>query len=156
MAVGDLFWFDHALYAAGGLGIGSSAFSSGDIISLGLNTTAGVTSTSTGSWDSYTEATTGHQAGGYPSSGTTMAAWGDMWSKASAEVSKFDTAVSPNYTQSTLHSTSVNFAIGYNYTQAGANTLFAIDLGDVDMTAGDLTITFNASGIATVTSTGSP
>jgi len=148
MAVGDLFWFDHAV----DIGFpASSMFSSGDVIALGLNTTAGVTNTTTQGWDAYTEATTG-DAGGYPSSGSTLGTWGGMWTK-SGKVATFDTATNPNYLQSTLHSTNVTFAIGYNNTEVGARTLFAVDLGGVNMRAGDLTITWNASGIATITST---
>ena len=150
MAVGDLFWFDHATQV--GLGPDSTAFSSGDVITLGINTTAGVTSTSTGNWDSYTQATTGASTDGYPSSGTTMDTWGDMWSY-SGKVATFDTTTNPTWAQDASHSTAATFAIGYNNTLAGANTLFAVDLGTVDMTAGDLTITWNASGIATITST---
>lgn len=148
MAVGDLFWFDHATV----IGFpNSSAFSSGDVICLGLNTTAGVANTSTAGWDSYTEASTGG-AGGYPSSGSTLGTWGGMWSQ-SGKVATFDSTINPSYTQSTLHSTNVEFAIGYNNTGADARTLFAVELGGVNMRAGDLTITWNASGIATVTST---
>lgn len=150
MAVGDLFWFDHATPIGSP---DSSAFSSGDTICLGLNTTAGVTNTTTQGWDSYTEASTGTgTTDGYYSSGSTLDVWGDMWSY-SGKVATFDTATNPTYVQNAGHSTSVTFAIGYNNTLAGAMTLFAVDLGDVDMTAGDLTITWNASGIATVTST---
>jgi hypothetical protein len=135
MAVGDLFWFDHA----NEIGFpASSAFSSGDAIHLGLNTTAGVTNTTTQGWDAYTEATTG-DAGGYPSSGTDLGDWGAMWSYA-GKVATFDSAVNPTYTQSTKHSTNVTFAIGYNLTEVGARTLFAVDLGGVNMRAGDLTI----------------
>jgi hypothetical protein len=69
MAVGDLFWFDHAV----GIGFpNSSALTTGDVILLGLNTTAGVTSTSTGLFSSYTQASTGHTTSGYPSSGSTL------------------------------------------------------------------------------------
>lgn len=150
MAVGDLFWFDHATPIGSP---DSSAYSSGDLICLGLNTTAGVTSTSSGGWDSYTEASTATgSTDGYLSSGSSLDSWGDMWSF-SGKVATFNSGTNPTYTQDAGHSTSVTFAIGYNNTLAGAQTLFAVDLGDVDMTAGDLTITWNASGIATVTST---
>jgi hypothetical protein len=150
MAVGDLFWFDHAV----ALGFpNSSALSSGDVILLGANTTAGVTSTSTGLWSSYTEASTGAgSTDNYPSSGSSLGEWGAMWSTvAAAGTWTFDSTANPTWTQDNSHSTSMTFAIGY--VQTDSRTLFAVDLGDVDGTAGDLTITFNASGIATVANT---
>ena len=115
MAVGDLFWFDHATI------IGfpdTSAFTSGEVILLGLNTTAGVTSTSTGLFSSYTQASTGTgTTDGYASSGSTLGYWGGMWDwPGSGKVATF------------------------GYAQTDSRTLFAVDLGDVDMTAGDLTI----------------
>lgn len=150
MAVGDLFWFDHAV------GIGfpdSSALTTGDVILLGANTTAGVTSTSTGLWSSYTQATTGvGSTDNYASSGSSLGVWGSMWSTvAAAGTWTFDSTANPTWTQDASHSTSMTFAIGY--VQTDSRTLFAVDLGDVDGTAGDLTITWNASGIATVAST---
>ena len=137
MAVGDLFWFDHATI------IGfpdTSAFTSGEVILLGLNTTAGVTSTSTGLFSSYTQASTGTvSTDGYASSGSTLGYWGGMWDwPGSGKVATFDSANDPTYAQNVGHSTGVNFAIGY--AQTDSRTLFAVDLGDVDMTAGDLTI----------------
>jgi hypothetical protein len=150
MAVGDLFWFDHAV------GIGfpdSSALTTGDVILLGLNTTAGVTSTSTGLFSSYTQASTGAgTTDTYVSSGSSLGTWGAMWSTvAAAGTWTFDSTANPTWVSDVSHSTGVDFAIGY--VQTDGRTLFAVDLGDVDMTAGDLTITWNASGIATVAST---
>lgn len=149
MAVGDLFWFDHAV----GLYSGSTALSSGETILLGVNTTAGVTSTSTGLWSSYTEASTGAgTTDTYVSSGSSLGVWASMWSTvAAAGTWTFDSTANPTWIQDASHSTSATFAIGYVQTES--RTLFAVDLGDVDMTAGDLTITWNASGIATVAST---
>lgn len=147
MAVGDLFWFDHAV------AIGfpeSSALTGGDVILLGANTTAGVTSTSSGLFSSYSQATTGDTTAGYPSSGSTLGTWAGMWSW-TGKVATFDSTANPTWSQSTLHSTNMTFAIGY--VQTDSRTLFAVDLGGVNGRAGDLTITWNNSGIATVTST---
>jgi hypothetical protein len=137
MAVGDLFWFDHATI------VGfpdTSAFSSAEVILLGINTTAGVTSTSTGLWSSYTEASTATgSTAGYQSSGSTLGYWGGMWSwPGSGKVATFDTTRNPTYTQDAGHSTNMTFAIGH--AQTDNRTLFAVDLGGVDGTAGDLTI----------------
>jgi len=149
MAAGDLFWFDHAV----ALYSDSTALSSNAVILLGINTTAGVASTSTGLWSSYTEASTGTATTlGYPSSGSSLGTWGSMWSTvAAAGTWTFDSTANPTWTGQAGQSASANFAIGYVQTES--RTLFAVDLGDVDMTAGDLTITWNASGIATVAST---
>ena len=125
----------------------------GDIILLGINTTAGVTSTSTGLFSSYTQASTATvSTAGYASSGSTLGYWGSMWSTvAAAGTWTFDSTNDPTYVQDVGHSTNMTFAIGY--VQTDSRTLFAVDLGGVDGTAGDLTITWNASGIATVAST---
>jgi len=149
MAVGDLFWFDHAV----GLYSDSSALSSGETILLGINTTAGVTSTSTGLFSSYTQASTGAgTTDTYVSSGSSLGLWASMWSTvAAAGTWTFDSTANPTWISDASHSTSATFAIGYVQTES--RTLFAVDLGDVDMTAGDLTVTWNASGIATVAST---
>jgi hypothetical protein len=149
MAAGDLFWFDHAV----ALYSDSTSLSSNAVILLGINTTAGVTSTSTGLWSSYTEASTGAgTTDTYVSSGSSLGTWGAMWSTvAAAGTWTFDSTANPTWIQDASHSTSATFAIGYVQTES--RTLFAVDLGDVDMKAGDLTVTWNASGIATVAST---
>ena len=147
MAVGDLFWFD----IANKIGFpDSSAFSSGDTMSCALVTDASITSTSTAhGLGDFTEANT---SGTYPASGSTLDVWGDMWTY-SGKVATFDTTTNPTWAQSTDNSTSVTYALICNITETGKRAVCAVDLGDVDMQAGDLTITWNASGIATITST---
>jgi hypothetical protein len=147
MAVGDLWWFDEATP------IGfpqSSAFSSGDTMSCVLITNVGITSTeSTLSYTAYTEAAT---AGTYPASGTTLDTWGDMWTQL-GKVATFDTTTNPTWAANASNSTAVTYALITNLTDTGKRAVCAVDLGSVDMTAGDLTITWNATGLATVTST---
>ena len=152
MATGDITWFDIALP----IGFpASSAFSSGDTMSLVLledSTAGGVTSTTTahGIAD-FTEANSTGTAT-YPASGSTLDLWGDMWSQV-GDIATFDTTTNPTYTQDTDNSTEVNYAMVTNITDVGKRGLCFIELGGVDMTAGDLTITFNNTGIATITST---
>jgi hypothetical protein len=153
MAVGDLFWFSDAVPVGFPA---SSAFSSGDDMRAVLITNASVTSTeSTLSYTAYTEASTATVAG-YESSGFQLEAWGAMWSTGSAGASKvatFDTTATPTWAQDAGHSTNVTYCLIANISDTSKRAVCAIDLGGVDMTAGDLTITFNASGIATITST---
>ena len=149
MATGDITWFDIALPIGFPL---SSAFSSGDTMSLVLLEDASITSTSTahGIAD-FTEAnSTGNAT--YPASGSTLDVWGDMWTQ-SGDVATFDTTTNPTFAQNSDNSTAINYAMVTNITDAGKRGLCFIELGAVDGTAGDLTITFNASGIATITST---
>lgn len=146
MAVGDLFWFDAAVDVGA---ITSSIFSSGDTMSCALVTDASVTSTHLSTFASFTEATTGT----YVASGTTMDTWLDMWANPVGKVATFDTAVNPTWAAHALHSTDATYAVIVNLDDAGKRCVCAVDLGGVDMTAGDLTITWNASGIATITST---
>ena len=147
MAVGDLFWFDIATK------IGfpdSSAFSSGDTMSCALVTDATITSTSTAhGLGDFTEAAT---SGTYPASGSTLDTWGDMWTY-SGKVATFDTTTNPTWAQDTDNSTNITYALVCNITETGKRAVCAVDLGGVNGRAGDLTITWNASGIATVTST---
>ena len=149
MAVGDLFWFDIATK----LGFpDSSAFSSGDTMSCALIEDASITSTSTAhGLGDFTEANSTGSAT-YPANGSTLDVWGDMWSY-SGKVATFDTTTNPTWSQDSDNSTDVTYALVCNITETGKRALCAVELGNVDMTAGDLTITWNASGIATVTST---
>lgn len=54
-------------------------------------------------------------------------------------------------TQNASNPTNARWGIGYNDTAAGKQAIFYLDLGGTtDLTAGDLTITWNASGIFTL------
>jgi len=151
MATGDLTWFDIALE----IGFpASSAFSSADIMSLVLleDSTGSITSTSTNtSISAFTEANSTGTAT-YPASGSTLDFYGDFWSQ-SGDVATFDTTTNPTYLQNTDNSTSVTYAMVTNITETGKRGICFIELGNIDMTAGDLTITFNVTGIMTITST---
>ena len=63
----------------------------------------------------------------------------------------FDSATNPTWAQDASNDVDAYWGIIYNYTDAGKDCLAYIELGGpVDMTAGDLTITWNASGILTI------
>lgn len=69
-----------------------------------------------------------------------------------AGVMTFDSATNPTWAQNASNDVDAYWGIIYNYTDAGKDALAFVDLGGpVDMTAGDLTITWNGSGIFTIT-----
>jgi hypothetical protein len=54
-------------------------------------------------------------------------------------------------TQNASNPTNARWGIGYNSTSTGKEVIFFLDLGaDVDLSGGDLSITWNASGIWTL------
>jgi hypothetical protein len=64
----------------------------------------------------------------------------------------FDSATNPTWAQNAGNDVDAYWGIIYNYTDAGKDALAFVDLGGpVDMSAGDLTITWSASGIFTIT-----
>ena len=91
-------------------------------------------------------------AGGtYVNNGTDLGALSALVTEA-AGVMKFDSATNPTWAQNAGNDVDAYWGIIYNYTDAGKDALAFLDLGGpVDMTAGDLTITWNISGIFTIT-----
>ena len=68
-----------------------------------------------------------------------------------AGVVTFDSATNPTWAQNASNDNDAYWAIVYNYTDAGKDALCYVDLGGpVDMTAGDLTVTWNNSGLFTI------
>ena len=64
----------------------------------------------------------------------------------------FDSAVNPTWAQNASNDVDAYWAIVYNFTDAGKDCLCFVDLGGpVDMSAGALTVTWNASGLFTIT-----
>lgn len=89
--------------------------------------------------------------GTYVTDGTDLGALSDLVTEA-AGVMTFDSATNPTWAQNAGNDVDAYWAIIYNYTDAGKDALAFLDLGGpVDMTAGDLTITWNGSGIFTIT-----
>jgi len=111
------------------------------------NTAAPAADTATPVLGDFTEVGTG---GTYVAGGTDLGTLADLVSQA-AGVMTFDSATNPTWAQDAGNDTDAYWGIIYNYTDAGKDALAFVDLGGpVDMTAGDLTITWNASGIFTI------
>lgn len=90
-------------------------------------------------------------AGTYDAGGLNLGALSTLVTEA-AGVMTFDSATNPSWAQSALSDVDAFWAIVYNYTDAAKDCLFFVDLGGpVDMTAGDLTITWNVAGMFTIT-----
>jgi len=90
-------------------------------------------------------------AGGtYVAGGTDLGALSALVTEAAGTMT-FDSDTNPTWAQDASNDTDAYWGIIYNYTDAGNDALAFVDLGGpVDMTAGDLTITWNASGIFTI------
>ena len=90
-------------------------------------------------------------AGTYDAGGLNLGALSVLVSEA-AGVMTFDSATNPSWAQSALSDVDAYWGIIYNYTDAAKDCVAFVDLaGPVDMTAGDLTITWNVAGIFTIT-----
>ena len=146
MAAGDVTVFNEALaYMLDG------GWEAADSIKLALLTsaTAPTQADVTPALADYTEVTAG---GNYTAGGETLDTWGNCITQ-SSNVSTFDdTGASVVWSQHASNPTTARYGLIYNATQASPQGIAFIDLGAViDMTAGDLTITWNASGIFTIT-----
>lgn len=96
----------------------------------------------------YTEVGT---AGTYVAGGTSLGNLGTLTTE-SAGTMTFDSATNPQWLQNASNDADAYWALIYNDTDAGDLALGFVDLGGpADMSAGDLTITWNASGIFTIT-----
>ena len=89
-------------------------------------------------------------AGSYTTDGTDLGALSTLVTEAAGTMT-FDSATNPTWAQNASNDTDAYWAVVYNYTDAGKDAVCFIDLGGpVDMTAGDLTVTWNASGLFTI------
>lgn len=145
MATGDIVFFDEAL---------DDAFFSGwaaadDIKCAILDNTATPTAAfATPALADFTEVTA---AGTYTAGGTSIGAW-DTLSVEAAGTLTFDSATNPTWAANASNDVDAYWALLYNETQAGDPAFAYCDLGGpVDMVAGSLTVTWNASGIFTIT-----
>lgn len=143
MATGDITWFDEAMsldYFAG--------WATSDDIKVAIldNTTPPATTTATPALADFTQATT--QEG--PQS---IGNWGTINSQTTG-AGLVDSGTNPVWAQNAGNDTDAYWGLLYNDTQAGDPAFAFVELGGpVDLTAGSLTITWNASGIATLTRT---
>lgn len=145
MAAGDLVVFNEArgFLIDGG-------FESTDTLKCALVTsaTAPTASTASPTLSDFTEVAAG---GNYTAGGTSL---GDLGTAVttSGGTATFDSSTNPSWAQHASNPTNARYAIVYNDTDAGDRAIAYVDLGAVvDMTAGALTITWNPSGLFTVT-----
>jgi hypothetical protein len=90
-------------------------------------------------------------AGSYDAGGLNLGALSVLVAEA-AGVMTFDSATNPSWAQDALSDVDAYWGIIYNKTDAANDCVAFVDLGGpVDMTAGDLTITWNVAGIFTIT-----
>lgn len=145
MARGDSTWFQKALtldYFAG--------WALTDDIKVAIldNTVAPTAGMASPALGDFTEV---GNAGTYVAGGISIGTWGDIWSEA-AGTGTMDSATNPSWAKHASNDTDAYWALVYNDTQAGKPAIAFVDLGGpVDMTAGQLSITWDASGITTLT-----
>ena len=152
MARGDLAVFEEAkAYIIDG------GFASTDTIKLALVTNAVVPTTAdavpgmnAGATTTYTQVTAG---GAYTAGGETLDTLANMVTETGSTMTFGDTGASVTWTVNVSSPTDAYYAIVYNSSDTGLERAIAfIDLGGpIDMTAGDLTVTWNASGIFSIT-----
>ena len=88
--------------------------------------------------------------GTYVDGGTDLGTLATLVSEAAGTMT-FDSATNPTWAQDASNDADAYWGIIYNYTDAGKDALCFVDLdGPVDMSGGDLTITWDDSGIFTI------
>ena len=142
MARGDVTVFDEAKLAL----LDGTHDLDTDTLKLAIcdNTTAPTAGTATPALGDFTQVGSG---GSYVAGGTTLT----ISLTESAGTVTFDSTTNPSWAQNASNDTDAYWGILYNDTDAGDAAIAFVDLGGpVDMTAGDLTVTWNASGIFTL------
>ena len=144
MATGDVTIFEEALKDA----FFGNWTTAADIKCAILdNTTAPTAATATPQLGDFTEV---GAAGSYTAGGTSLGAWDTNASEAGGTLT-WDSATNPTWAQNASNDTDAYWGLLYNDTIAGDEALAYVELGGpVDMSAGSLTITWNASGIFTI------
>jgi hypothetical protein len=144
MAVNDVVVFEEALeYLLDG------GFESADVIKCAIcdNTATPTAAFATPTLASFTQV---GAAGSYTTGGTSLGTLGDAVTEA-AGVMTFDSATNPTWAANASNDVDAYWGIIYNDTDATDRAIAFVDLGGpVDMSAGSLTITWNASGIFTI------
>ncbi len=144
MARGDIVIFEEALaYMI------AEDWASTDHFYLAIcdNTATPTAATGTPVLGNFTEVT---DAGTYTAGGTDLGTLSALVSEAAGTM-KFDSAVNPTWAQDGSSDVDAYWGIIYNYTDEGKDCIAFVDLGGpVDMSGGDLTVTWNASGIFTI------
>lgn len=112
------------------------------------NTTTPTAGTATPVFGDFTEV---GAAGSYTANGTSLGALSTLVTEV-AGVMTFDSGTNPTWAKNALNDADAYWGIIYNFTDVGKDALAFVDLGGpVDMSAGALTVTWNASGIYTIT-----
>ena len=144
MAQGDVVVFEEALeYLLDG------GFEGTDVIKCAVldDTTSPSAAFATPALGDFTEVGT---AGTYTAGGTSLGTLADAVSEAGGTMT-FDSSTNPTWAQDASNDTDAWWGLIYNDTDAGDRAIAYVDLGGpVDMSAGSLTITWNASGIFTI------
>ena len=145
MATGDVTVFDEAkaFMIDGG-------WESTDDIKCAIldNTVAPTAADATPALGDYTQVGT---AGSYVAGGTSLGNLGTLTTEAAGTMT-FDSATNPTWAQHASNDTDAYWGLIYNDTDVGDLAIAFVELGGpVDMSAGDLAITWNASGIFTIT-----
>lgn len=146
MATGDITWFNEAT----SLGDYFAGWAGTDDIKVAVldNTTVPAAGDTTPALADYTQVGTG---GTYISGGTSLGTWAAVWAQ-TAGTGTMDSGTNPTWAQDAGNDTDAYWGLIYNDTQAGDPAIAFVELGGpIDMSAGSLTITWNASGIATLT-----
>lgn len=144
MAIGDVTFFEEALdYAFFG------GWATTDDIKVAIldNTVAPLAADLTPALGDYTQVGV---LGSYVAGGISIGSWGSDSAEA-AGVLTFDSGTNPSWAQNASNDIDAYWALIYNDTQAGKPAVAFVELGGpVDMSAGSLTITWNGSGIFTI------
>lgn len=112
------------------------------------NTTAPTAATATPALGDFTEVGDG---GSYTSGGVDLGTLASLVTQSGGTMT-FTSTVNPSWAQDAGNDNDAYWGIIYNHTQAGNDALGFVDLGGpVDMSAGDLTITWSQNGIFTIT-----
>ena len=144
MATGDVTFFNEAkAYMIDG------GWEAADDMKVAIldNTTAPTAATVTPALGDFTQV---GSAGSYTAGGTSIGNLGTIVTESGGTVT-FDSATNPTWAQNASNDVDAYWGLIYNDTQAGDPALAYVELGGpIDMSAGSLTITWNASGIATL------
>ena len=144
MATGDVTFFNEAkAYMIDG------GWEAADDMKVAIldNTTAPTAATATPALGDFTQV---GSAGSYTAGGTSIGNLGTIVTQSGGTVT-FDSATNPTWAQNASNDVDAYWGLIYNATQAGSPALAYVELGGpIDMSAGSLTITWNASGIATL------
>lgn len=145
MATGDIIVFEEAKAT-----LHNGTFATTNDIKCAIldNTTTPAAGDATPALGDYTEVGV---AGTYVAGGTSLGTLTSMVSEAAGTMT-FDSATNPTWAQDASNDVDAWWGLIYNDTDAGDLAIAFVELGGpVDMTAGDLTITWNVSGIYTNT-----